>query len=141
VRCAVADVARARLRGLAHGDLDREAAVVSSQRERAHLVGGASSPTTVARWRPGRQVVRCSDAGGARAVADASAGAAAVGAAQRRYLDPCLESGPRRSLLSDCSTRGHTLVWPLSFYADGKREMSPISEAIVKPSSGRYRAR
>ena len=56
---------------------------------------------------------------------------AASNSAQRRYLGPCLEIGPRASTPPDCLTRGHTPVSPQSLAGDAKRAMSPISEAMV----------
>ena len=35
---------------------------------------------------------------------------AASNSAQRRYLGPCLEIGPRASVAPDCLTRGHSPV-------------------------------
>ena len=52
---------------------------------------------------------------------------------QRRYLGPCLESGPRRSMSPDWFTPGHRPVYPVSLTGGEKRLMSPISAAIVKP--------
>jgi len=52
---------------------------------------------------------------------------------QRKYLGPCLEIGPRRSISPDWLTRGHRPVYPVSLTGEEKRSMSPISQAIVKP--------
>jgi hypothetical protein len=52
---------------------------------------------------------------------------------QRKYLGPCLESGPRRSTSPDWLTRGHRPVYPVSLVGEEKRLISPISAAIVKP--------
>jgi hypothetical protein len=59
---------------------------------------------------------------------------------QRRYLGPCLDSGPRWSICPDCLTRGHRPVYPVSLTGEERPLISPLTRHCERGDPAETRA-